>query len=117
VLQTFTQSLRKSIRECSVKLLSINPVFIVFCGVRRGTLEQGFSILFSLMSTIVILLFASVHGHKMSTRTSTVYKYVKEYYPISKEHLGAHKHQVENPYPRRWIWQTGSVEYPRSLLT
>jgi len=28
----------------------------------------------------------------MSTRTSTVYKYVKEHYPISKEH------QVENPW-------------------
>jgi hypothetical protein len=47
--------------------------------------------LFSSMSTVVVLLFASEHGHKLSTRTSAVYKYVKEHYPISKEH------QVENP--------------------
>jgi hypothetical protein len=42
------------------------------------------------MSTLVVLLSASEHRHKMSARTYTVYKYVKELYPISKEH------QVEN---------------------
>jgi hypothetical protein len=33
----------------------------------------------------------------MSIITSTAYKYVKEQYPISKEHRGAREHQVENP--------------------
>jgi hypothetical protein len=47
--------------------------------------------LFSSTSTVVVLLFASEHRHKLSTRTSAVYKYVKEHYLISKEH------QVENP--------------------
>jgi hypothetical protein len=40
------------------------------------------------------VLFASEHRHKTSTRTSRVYKYVKQHYPISKEH------QVENPWSR-----------------
>jgi hypothetical protein len=41
------------------------------------------------MNITAVLLFASDQGHKMSTRTSTVYKYVKEHYPASKEHHGA----------------------------
>jgi hypothetical protein len=45
-----------------------------------------------LTSTVAVLLFASKHRHKMSTRTSTVYKYVKEHYPMSKEHPGAREH-------------------------
>jgi hypothetical protein len=49
------------------------------------------------MSTILVLFFASKQKHKMSTRTSTIYKYVKEHYPISKEHCGGRDHQVENP--------------------
>jgi hypothetical protein len=36
----------------------------------------------------------------MSSRTSTVYKYVKEHYPVSKEYRGAGEHQVENPWRR-----------------
>jgi hypothetical protein len=34
---------------------------------------------------------------KMSTGTFTVYKYVKEHYPISAGHRGAHEHQFKNP--------------------
>jgi molybdopterin synthase catalytic subunit len=48
------------------------------------------------LRTIVVLLFASEHRHKMSTGTSTVHKYVKEHYPISREHHGAREHQVED---------------------
>jgi hypothetical protein len=33
----------------------------------------------------------------MSTRTSTVYKYVKEHYPMAKDHRVAREHQVDNP--------------------
>jgi hypothetical protein len=33
----------------------------------------------------------------MSTRTCTVYKYVKELYSIPKEYRGAREHQVETP--------------------
>jgi hypothetical protein len=42
--------------------------------------------------------FASEHRHEMSTTTSTVYKYVNEHYPISKENCAAREHQVENPW-------------------
>jgi hypothetical protein len=35
----------------------------------------------------------------MSTRTSTVYKHVKEHYPISEEKRDAREHQVETPVP------------------
>jgi hypothetical protein len=65
--------------------------------------DKGFSSglgvldLFSSMSTIVVLFSTSEHRHITSTRASTVYKYVKEHYPISKEHHGAHKQQAENP--------------------
>jgi molybdopterin synthase catalytic subunit len=54
-------------------------------------------VLFTSTSTIVVLLFVSEHRHKMSTRTSTVYKYVKEHCPIPKEHRGAREHYVETP--------------------
>jgi hypothetical protein len=59
-------------------------------------LDHGFSF-FSSTSTVSVLLFASEYGHKMSTRTSTVYKYVKKDYLTSKEHCGARDQQVENP--------------------
>jgi hypothetical protein len=54
---------------------------------------------FSSTSTIclILLVLASEKRHEMSTRTSTVYKYVTEHYPISKEHYGAREHQVDNP--------------------
>jgi hypothetical protein len=48
-------------------------------------------ILFSSTSTMVVINFASEYMHKTFTRNTTVYKYVKKHYPISKEH------QVENP--------------------
>jgi hypothetical protein len=35
------------------------------------------------MSTVVVLLFASEHRHKMSAGTSLVYKHAREHYPIS----------------------------------
>jgi hypothetical protein len=60
--------------------------------------NHGFLTFFFLStSAIVVLLFASEHRHKISTKTSTVYKYVKEHYSISKGHRGAREHQVENP--------------------
>jgi hypothetical protein len=53
-------------------------------------------VLASCMSVAVSLL-TSEHGHKMPTRTSTVYKYAKEHDPISYEQRGSREHQVENP--------------------
>jgi hypothetical protein len=53
--------------------------------------------LFTSTKTTAVLLFNSEHWHKMSTRTSTVCKYVKELYMIPKEHRGAREHQAENP--------------------
>jgi hypothetical protein len=47
-------------------------------------------------STTVVLHFTIEHKHRMSTRTSTFYKYVKEHYPTSEKHHGVHEHQVEN---------------------
>jgi hypothetical protein len=41
----------------------------------------------------------------MSTRTSTVYKYVKEHYPVLKEHRGAREHLVENPWSTSFNWE------------
>jgi hypothetical protein len=49
-------------------------------------------------NTTVVLLFASEHRHNMSSRTSTVYKYVKEHYPVSKQQYGVREHQFENPW-------------------
>jgi hypothetical protein len=40
---------------------------------------------FSSTSTILYLLFASDHRLEMSTKTSTLYKYVKKHYPISND--------------------------------
>jgi hypothetical protein len=57
----------------------------------------GVLTLFSWTSIIVVILFTNEHRYKMSSRTSTVYKYVKEHYPVSKEYRGAGEHQVENP--------------------
>jgi hypothetical protein len=61
-------------------------------GYRPGVLD-----LFASTSTTVVLLSSSEPRHEMSTRTSKVHKYVIEHYPMSKEHCGARKHQVENP--------------------
>jgi hypothetical protein len=47
------------------------------------------------MSTTQVVLFASGLRYKMSAESSkdqTIYKYVKEQYPVSKEHLDAHEH-------------------------
>jgi hypothetical protein len=63
-------------------------------------LHQGFSSSFPSTSTIVVSIFYSEHRHRMSTRTSIIYIYVKEHCTISKEQRGAREHQVENPYPR-----------------
>jgi hypothetical protein len=49
------------------------------------------------MSTVVVLLFACEHRHKLCTRTSTVYKYVKEHYLISKEHCGLVSTRLRTP--------------------
>jgi hypothetical protein len=48
-------------------------------------------------NTTEVLRFASEHWHKMSTRTSTVYKYVKEHFPISYENSGVRELQAEDP--------------------
>jgi hypothetical protein len=45
----------------------------------------------------VLLLASDQNTYKMSTRTSTVYKYVKEHYPMAKDHRVAREHQVDNP--------------------
>jgi hypothetical protein len=53
------------------------------------TSRPGVLNLFTSTSTKVVVLFASEHGHEMSTESSnyqTVYKYVKKHYAISKEH-------------------------------
>jgi hypothetical protein len=52
-------------------------------------------------NTVAILPFASEHRHKMSTRISTLYKHVKEHYPISKKHGVAREYHVETPCLRR----------------
>jgi hypothetical protein len=58
---------------------------------------------------------ASNHRYKMSTRTSTVYKYVREHYPISNEHRGAREHQVENPCPRvRYVMYSEDLPHKRT---
>jgi hypothetical protein len=46
----------------------------------------------------------------MCTRISTVYKYVKERYPISKEHRRACDHKVENPCARAY-YDVGDDNY------
>jgi hypothetical protein len=46
--------------------------------------KTGFLSLFSSTSTRTVSHFASEHRHKMFTRTSTIYKFVKEQYPISR---------------------------------
>jgi hypothetical protein len=53
--------------------------------------------LFSSTSTTAVLLSVSKHRHNVSTRTFTVYKYVYEQHPISKEHCSTREHQVEIP--------------------
>jgi hypothetical protein len=58
---------------------------------------------------------ASNHRYKMSTGTSTVYKYVREHYPISNEHRGARGHQVENPCPRvRYVMYSEDLPHKRT---
>jgi hypothetical protein len=64
--------------------------------------RPGIRNFFSSTRAIVVSLFASEHRHKMSARKSTIYKYVKGHYPISKEYRGAREHQVKNP----WIYLT-----------
>jgi hypothetical protein len=63
--------------------------------------------LFSSTSTIMVLLFASKHRHIMSVRTSTVYKYmyVREHYPLTKEH------QVRTTV----MWHENAFIYPWRL--
>jgi hypothetical protein len=39
----------------------------------------------------------------MSTRTSTVYKHIKELHPISKEHHAVREQRVENPCYRYYL--------------
>jgi hypothetical protein len=47
----------------------------------------------------------------MFTKTSTIYKYVKEHYPISKEQSGACEHQVDNLWSRLYTaWTTKKRE-------
>jgi hypothetical protein len=53
----------------------------------------------STTTTTVVLLFVSENRYQMSTRTSTVYKYFREHYPISKKHSGAREYQVEKTWP------------------
>jgi hypothetical protein len=60
-------------------------------------LRTGVLNLYSSTRTIVVLIFASEHKRKISIRTSTVYKYVKEHSLLSKQHRGVCEHQVENP--------------------
>jgi hypothetical protein len=44
--------------------------------------------------------YVNEQRHEISTRISkdhTVYKYIKEHYPVSKEHLDACERYVESP--------------------
>jgi hypothetical protein len=59
-------------------------------------LASGSQPFFSSTNSIAVLPFVSEHRHKTSIRTSTVYKCVREHYPISNENRGAREYQVEN---------------------
>jgi hypothetical protein len=51
----------------------------------RGIAVYQQSSLFASTNTIAVLRLVSEHRHTKSTRNFTVYKYVREHYPISKE--------------------------------
>jgi hypothetical protein len=75
----------------------------MLCYTRSSVVSRsGVLRLSSSMNTVAVSSFASEHRHKISTRTSTVYKYVKEHYPTSKEHIRAREYQGKNPC---FIWK------------
>jgi hypothetical protein len=78
----------------NISMIQTAGTFHICC----SDLHAGVLSLLSSTSTIVVLLYASEHRHKMSARTSAVYKYVKEHYPISKVHRDARELQLDNSW-------------------